>query len=106
VVYWIELRTPRSDDRVRSPWRTDDQHDDERAGLRRLVAESGGRVVPIAGLADAAGAFGSILAELRSQYVIGYYPTVDRDDGAWHAVSVRLGRPALEARTRRGYVDD
>ncbi len=106
VVYWIELRTPRSDDRVRSPWRTDDQHDAERAGLRRLVAESGGRVVPIAGLADAAGAFGSILAELRSQYVVGYYPTVDRDDGAWHPVAVRFGRAGLKARTRRGYVDD
>ena len=106
VVYWIELRTARSDDRVRSPWRTDDQHDAERAGLRRLVADSGGRVVPIEGVADAAGAFGSILAELRGQVVLGYYPTVDRDDGAWHPVSVRVGRRGMRARTRRGYVDD
>ena len=60
---WIELRTPRSADRVRSPWRTGDQHDSERAGLRRLVAESGGRVVPIQGIHEAAAAFGSILAE-------------------------------------------
>ena len=106
VVYWIELRTPRSDDRVRSPWRTDDQHDVERAGLRQLIAESGGRVVPIKGLGDAAGAFGSILGELRSQYVLGYYPSRDRDDGAWHQVSVRVGRQGIQARTRRGYVDD
>ncbi|MFQ5350414.1 MAG: VWA domain-containing protein [Thermoanaerobaculia bacterium] len=106
VVFWIELRTPRSDDRVRSPWRTDDQHDVERAGLRRLVAESGGRVVPIQGIDDAAGAFGSILEELRSQYVLGYYPSRDRDDGAWHQVSVRVAREGIRARTRRGYVDD
>jgi Ca-activated chloride channel family protein len=106
VVYWIELRTPRSDDRVRSPWRTDDQHDAERTGLRQLVAESGGRVVPIEGIEAAAGAFGSILEELRSQYVLGYYPLRDRDDGAWHQVSVRVGRPGVAARTRRGYVDD
>jgi Ca-activated chloride channel family protein len=106
VVYWIELRTPRSDDRVRSPWRGDDQHDAEREGLRRLVGESGGRVVPITSLDEAAGAFGSILAELRSQYVLGYYPLRDRDDGAWHSVSVRVSRSGIRARTRRGYVDD
>ena len=106
VVYWIELRAVRSDERVRSPWRTDEQHDAERAGLRRLVAESGGRVVPIGRIEEAGAAFGSILAELRSQVVLGYYPTGDRDDGAWHAVSVRVDRPGVRARTRRGYVDD
>ena len=106
VVYWIELRTPRSDDRVRSPWRTDDQHDAERSGLRRLVAESGGRVVPIESIAAAAGAFASILEELRDQYVLGYYPSRDLDDGAWHPVEVRVARRGVEARTRRGYVDD
>ena len=106
VVYWIELRTPRSGDRVRSPWRTDDQHDVERAGLRRLVAESGGRVVPIERIGDARGAFAEILGELRSQYVLGYYPLRDRDDGAWHQVSVRVRRPGIRARTRAGYVDD
>ena len=106
VVYWIELRTARSEDRVRSPWRTDQQHDVERAGLRRLVAESGGRVVRIESLAAAGEAFGSILAELRSQYVLGYYPLRDLDDGAWHQVSVRVERPGIKARTRRGYVDD
>ena len=106
VVYWIELRTPRSDDRVRSPWRTGDQHDTERAGLRRLVAESGGRVVPIQDIDEAAAAFGSILTELRSQYVLGYYPLRDLDDGAWHQVAVQVDRPGVKARTRRGYIDD
>lgn len=106
VVYWIELRTARSDDRVRSPWRTDEQHDVERSGLRRLVADSGGRVVPIEGIEGAAEAFGSILGELRSQVVLGYYPLRDLDDGAWHTVSVRVARPGITARTRRGYIDD
>jgi Ca-activated chloride channel family protein len=106
VIYWIELRTPRSGDRVRSPWRTDDEHDTERAGLRRLIAESGGRVVPIERIEEAVGAFASILAELRSQYVLGYYPSRDVDDGAWHSISVRVDRPGVSARTRGGYIDD
>ncbi len=63
-------------------------------------------MVRIAAASEAGDAFGDILAELRRQYVLGYYPTRDRDDGAWHPVSVRVAVPGLRARTRGGYVDD
>ncbi len=106
VVYWIELRGPRYQERVVSPWRSADQHDAERRGLAQLVRETGGRVVPIAEAGEAGVAFGEILAELRSQYVLGYYPTRDLDDGAWHPVAVRVAAPGVRARTRGGYVDD
>ncbi len=43
--------------------------------------------------------------ELREQYVIGYYPSDNRNDGAWHEVRVRL-RGNVRVRARDGYYDD
>jgi hypothetical protein len=50
-------------------------------------------------------AFGDILRELRNQYVLGYYPSRNRDDGAWHQVTVTVGRRGNPVRTRAGYFD-
>ena len=106
VVYWIALGGESADRHYLSPWRDRAEHDRELAGLSHLVRDSGGRVLPIADAAEAAAAFAEILAELRRQYVLGYYPTVDRDDGRWHEVAVKVRRPGMRARTRGGYVDD
>ena len=54
---------------------------------------------------DATTAFGEILAELREQYVLGYYPGSNRNDGSWHRVLVRTRDETLAVRTRGGYVD-
>lgn len=102
VVYWIELVRNAS---VSSPWRDAAAHRREREGLRRLVEQSGGRIVPIESTDQAAGAFADILDELRRQYVLGYYPTVNRDDGRWHDVRVRVEGRRVKLRTRGGYVD-
>ncbi|MFQ5526500.1 MAG: VWA domain-containing protein [Thermoanaerobaculia bacterium] len=105
VIYWIELREGISSGLVTSHWRNYEAHSVEIEGLRRLVAETGGRIVPIAGPERAAEAFGSILEELRAQYVLGYYPSINLDDGRWHRVRVKVDRPGLKVRTRGGYVD-
>jgi VWFA-related protein len=102
LVYWIELvRSPA----VTSPWRDSEEHVAEHRVLRELVEESGGRVVPIDDTQEAIAAFDSILAELRRQYVLGYYPNVDRDDGSWHEVEVRVPGKRVGVRVRGGYVD-
>ena len=104
IVYWIQLTDGRIEG-VISAWRGREQHDVERRDLRRLVLDSGGRIVPIDDIARAPGVFAEILRELREQYVLGYYPTVDRDDGSWHPVRVRVARRGLTVRARRGYLD-
>ena len=103
MVYWIALEEARGS--ILSPWRDSEEHAEERNGLRKLVKESGGRVVPIEGPEQAQEAFREILRELRSQFVIGYYPTVHLGDGRWHKVDVRVRRPGFSARTRGGYID-
>ncbi len=104
LVYWIALREG-AEASVLSIWRDVERHAEERTELGRLVEESGGRVIEIESVDRAGRAFGEILAELRRQYVIGYYPTVDLDDGAWHPVEVRLKRKGPKLRTRGGYLD-
>lgn len=105
IVYWIELREGGGAGSATSHWRDSEAHTLELDGLRHLVEETGGRVVPISGTANAPEAFRSILEELRAQYVLGYYPTLNLDDGRWHRVKVRVASPGFKVRTRGGYVD-
>lgn len=104
LIYWIELDEGRAGAGKTSPWRTFELHRREREGLRQLVSESGGRIVTIETPAEATDAFREILAELRRQYVLGYYPSQVERDGRWHSVAVRIERKGHRARTRGGYV--
>jgi len=105
LIYWIRLGAP--DPRLShfSAWRDDREHKRELDQLEDVIEESGGRVLTIATIDQAPAAFVNILDEIRSQYVIGYYPSLDLGDGAWRKVRIRVKNKSLEVRTREGYVD-
>src|SRR6202050_1734255 len=44
-----------------------------------------------------------ISEELRSQYVIGYYPTNEKRDGTFRKIKVDIDRPDVKVLARRGY---
>lgn len=71
--------------------------------LDRLAEESGGFLVDANRLDNLGSAFRRIALELANQYSIGYYSTNKKHDGQYRAVEVRLNRPGLVARTKRGY---
>jgi hypothetical protein len=48
-------------------------------------------------------AFGEIVGELSNQYTIGYHPANRARDGRWRNIEIKIDRPAVSARTRRGY---
>jgi len=105
LVYWIRLRDSRDPGTYSSSWRDRHEHAHELEGLEKAVAETGGRVFEIEGVEQASSAFRSILSELRSQYVLGYYPSRNQGDGAWHPVQVEVRGRRGTVRTREGYID-
>lgn len=75
--------------------------------LTSLAAGTGGRVfAPSIGEAlDAA--FTDILRELRTQYLLAYYPkNVPAAKDRFHRLTVQVGRPDLQVLARSGYYSD
>lgn len=107
LLYWIRPSSAFEDLRgFYSAWRDLETSRQEIEALTSLVDSSGGRICRIAHTEQAADAFRDILRELREQYVIGYYPSNNRNDGAWHEVRVLVRSPGARVRARGGYVDD
>jgi Ca-activated chloride channel homolog len=71
--------------------------------LRRLADKSGGRYVDQPGGQDLRDALGTIVEELGHQYTITYRPTNRAKDGKWRAIDVKLAKPNVTVRTRKGY---
>jgi Ca-activated chloride channel family protein len=71
--------------------------------LRQLAMDTGGRSFFPSHIGDLAGVYGQIADELANQYSLGYVSSNPRSDGAWRPIVVRLTRPDLAARTKRGY---
>lgn len=112
ILYWLRLpydeRYSGNDHplpELRNAWRTPEQYRREYDLLEQAVSESGGRVEVIETVEELTPAFRGILAELRDQYVLGYYPENPRHDGSWRRIEIRLDDTGLDVRSQRGYVD-
>lgn len=73
------------------------------AALRDFAAKTGGRYVATPGGPVMREAFTQIAEELSNQYTLTYTPPDSARDGKWHKLEVRLSRPELTVRTRKGY---
>jgi Ca-activated chloride channel family protein len=105
LIYWIRLLHDGGGGVIRfSSWRDPAGHRREEELLTTAVRESGGRIVPIRQLEEATRVFDEILGELRNQYVLGYYPSRNDNDGSWHRVQVQVPGGA-QVRAREGYID-
>jgi len=71
--------------------------------LRNFTEKSGGRYIDVPGGQALRDAFGEIASELGRQYTIAYRPTNRAHDGKWRAIELKLSKPELTARTRKGY---
>jgi len=70
--------------------------------LRELADETGGFAAVNRNNVDEA--FDRIVQESSSYYVLGYVPANDRRDGRFRKIDVRITRPGVTVRARRGYV--
>lgn len=71
--------------------------------LRQLSQETGGRVFFPTSASELPKIYEQIADELSSQYAIAYSSKNPLRNGAWRRIDVRVSRPGLTARTRRGY---
>ncbi|MBM3745951.1 MAG: VWA domain-containing protein [Acidobacteria bacterium] len=75
--------------------------------LAGLAAGTGGRVFFPASLPALDAAFAEILRELRTQYLLGYYPKdVPPSQDRYHRLEVKVRRPDLRVLARSGYYEE
>ena len=70
---------------------------------KRLADDTGGRVIAVRSEKSLEKAFDELTQELRSQYVLGYYPTNIKRDGNFRKIKVEVSRNDAKVLTRRGY---
>jgi VWFA-related protein len=69
--------------------------------LRSFAEVTGGQA--LVGTNDFDAGFRRIVAENSSYYVLGYHPPELKHDGKFHDITVRVKRPGVQVRARRGY---
>ncbi len=69
----------------------------------RIAEETGGRMIEVRGEKKLAQAFDQLVEELRSQYVLSYYPSNTTHDGRFRKIKIEVTRPDTKVLTRKGY---
>jgi VWFA-related protein len=72
--------------------------------LRALAEKSGGRLLRADTLKSLPAAFAQIAAELRTQYMLGYYPINKERDERYRKIKVTTTRKHVVIRARPGYL--
>jgi VWFA-related protein len=71
--------------------------------LETLATKSGGRLLRADTLTSLPDAFAKIAGELRTQYLLGYYPTNKGTDDRYRKIKVTTSRKNVHVRSRPGY---
>jgi len=69
--------------------------------IRNLSDMSGGH--PIYGTNDLAGAIRRVVDDSADTYILGYYPDHNKWNGEFREIKVKVNRPGVEVRSRKGY---
>lgn len=74
------------------------------SAAHRMAEETGGRVIDVHNEKTLEKAFDEISSELRSQYVLGYYPTNTKRDGTFRKIQVEVpSNSEAKVLARKGY---
>jgi len=71
--------------------------------LRKLAAETGGRVFLPSRDEDLAAAHDALAADVHNRYLLTYTPSNQEIDGSWRAIDLAASDPTYVVRTRKGY---
>ncbi len=105
AIYPIFLEPESPGVRTARSWRERMQRstDEARERMQALAGATGGRLFQAGSIHDLKDVYEQVARELRSVYMLGYYPANQNFDGAWRRVRVTIGTGTAFVRTRRGY---
>jgi len=98
----VDPRTPRRDDEITRM--LDQAYMIADSYLQSLSEKSGGRLLRADTLGSLPDAFSQIAAELRTQYMLGYYPLKKERDERYRKIKVTTARKNVVLRARPGYL--
>ncbi len=76
---------------------------ESRMRLQQIVETTGGQAFFPSRLEDLDSSYEKVIAEIKAQYHLGYASTNLARDGAWRKVDIKVKRPDVKLRTRKGY---
>jgi Ca-activated chloride channel homolog len=76
---------------------------EQRMRLQQMAELTGGHAIFPLSMKEVEQAYGKIAAQIRAQYSIGYISTRTAADGKWRKVDIKVRRPGVQVRTRKGY---
>jgi Ca-activated chloride channel family protein len=71
--------------------------------LRQMAETTGGQAFFPTAMKDVESAYDKVLAEIKGQYHLGYQSTSAATAGAWRKVEIKVKRPDVRIRSRKGY---
>jgi Ca-activated chloride channel homolog len=71
--------------------------------LRQFAETTGGQAFFPTAMKDVESAYEKVLAEINGQYHLGYQSTSTTTNGAWRKVEIKVKRPDVRVRSRKGY---
>jgi Ca-activated chloride channel family protein len=71
--------------------------------VQQIVEATGGQAFFPSKLEDLESSYEKVLAEIKAQYHLGYVSSNVATDGLWRKVDIKVKRPDLKMRTRKGY---
>jgi VWFA-related protein len=73
--------------------------------MQAFAAQTGGESYVPRTVGDLDKTFAQISADLAQQYILSYYPAVDKRDGKYHQITVRIkNKDATRVRARKGFL--
>ena len=74
-----------------------------RMRLQQMTEVTGGQAFFPSALKDLDASYEKVLAEIRAQYQLGYLSSNTSLDGSWRKVEIKVRRPDVKLRSRKGY---
>jgi Ca-activated chloride channel family protein len=71
--------------------------------LNQIVEATGGQAFFPSSVKDLDSAYEKVLTEIKAQYQLGYQSTNLAEDGLWRKVEIKVKRPDVKLRSRKGY---